>query len=218
MDDTSVKVAVRVRPQLSKEKIDMCQICTAVVPGEPQIVLGKDKAFTFDFVFDLSSAQQHIYNNCCRDLIDGTFEGYNATIFAYGQTGSGKTYTMGTGFDLTVSSNISDDQTGIIPRAVEHLFNEIDRRRRVAEEQGEPQPEFRVNAQFMELYNEEVLDLWTQRGILLRRVVSLIYVFMRMLMVVSIQWVWLQDQWHLYKIQFSASSSVLSVVRRPALT
>lgn len=61
----------RVRPQLAKEKIDMCQICTFVTPGEPQIVLGKDKAFTFDYVFDLNSHQEHIYDDCCRGLVEG---------------------------------------------------------------------------------------------------------------------------------------------------
>jgi kinesin family protein 4/21/27 len=56
-----------------------------------------------------------LYNECAKKLVDGIFEGYNATILgtfypfshllffhnsqlkiAYGQTGSGKTYTMGT--------------------------------------------------------------------------------------------------------------------------
>lgn len=35
----------------------MCRICTTVTPGEPQVVLGNDKAFTFDFVFDVNSVQ-----------------------------------------------------------------------------------------------------------------------------------------------------------------
>lgn len=35
----------------------MCRICTFVTPGEPQVVLGTDKAFTFDYVFDTASDQ-----------------------------------------------------------------------------------------------------------------------------------------------------------------
>lgn len=50
----------------------MCQICTFVTPGEPQIVIGKDKAFTFDYVFDLNCEQEHIYNTCARELIEGS--------------------------------------------------------------------------------------------------------------------------------------------------
>ncbi|XP_029018357.1 kinesin-like protein KIF21A isoform X2 [Betta splendens] len=155
-DESSVRVALRIRPQLAKEKIEGCHICTYVMPGEPQVVLGKDKAFTYDFVFDMDTQQDSIYTHCTERLIDGCFEGYNATIFAYGQTGSGKTYTMGTGFDV----NIGEDELGIIPRAVNHLFRGIEERRQAATEQGRPVPEFKINAQFLELYNEEVLDLF----------------------------------------------------------
>ncbi|XP_033831894.1 kinesin-like protein KIF21A [Periophthalmus magnuspinnatus] len=155
-DESSVRVALRIRPQLAKEKIEGCHICTYVMPGEPQVFLGKDKAFTYDHVFDMDTQQDSIYTHCTERLIEGCFEGYNATIFAYGQTGSGKTYTMGTGFDVS----ISEDELGIIPRAVNHLFRGIERRRQDASENGLPLPEFKINAQFLELYNEEVLDLF----------------------------------------------------------
>uniref|UniRef100_A0A8D3DYT3 Kinesin family member 21A n=1 Tax=Scophthalmus maximus TaxID=52904 RepID=A0A8D3DYT3_SCOMX len=146
----------RIRPQLAREKIEGCHICTYVMPGEPQVILGKDKAFTYDYMFDMDSQQDAIYTSCTEKLIDGCLEGYNATVFAYGQTGSGKTYTMGTGFDV----NISEEELGIIPRAVHHLFKGIEERRQAAQEQGRPVPEFKINAQFLELYNEEVLDLF----------------------------------------------------------
>ncbi|XP_060100740.1 kinesin-like protein KIF21A isoform X12 [Heteronotia binoei] len=155
-DESSVRVAVRIRPQLAKEKIEGCHICTSVTPGEPQVFLGKDKAFTFDYVFDIESRQEEIYIHCIEKLIEGCFEGYNATVFAYGQTGAGKTYTMGTGFDV----NIMEEEQGIIPRAVKHLFKCIDEKRHSAIKQAVPPPEFKVNAQFLELYNEEVLDLF----------------------------------------------------------
>ncbi|KAK3103464.1 hypothetical protein FSP39_019440 [Pinctada imbricata] len=154
-DDSSVRVALRIRPQLAREKIDMCQVCTSVVPGEPQVTIGNDKSFTFDHVFDIATIQETIYDTCVRKLIDGCFDGYNATVFAYGQTGSGKTYTMGTGFDI----NTPEEEVGIIPRAVDHLFRGIEQTRRDAIEKSEPPPDFKVNAQFIELYNEEILDL-----------------------------------------------------------
>ncbi|XP_072242510.1 kinesin-like protein KIF21A isoform X2 [Leuresthes tenuis] len=155
-DESSVRVALRIRPQLAREKIEGCHICTYVMPGEPQVILGKDKAFTYDYMFDMDSQQDAIYTTCTEKLIEGCLEGYNATVFAYGQTGSGKTYTMGTGFDV----NIADEELGIIPRAVHHLFKGIEERRQAAQEQGSPVPEFKINAQFLELYNEEVLDLF----------------------------------------------------------
>ncbi|XP_063164046.1 kinesin-like protein KIF21A isoform X7 [Candoia aspera] len=155
-DESSVRVAVRIRPQLAKEKIEGCHICTSVTPGEPQVFLGKDKAFTFDYVFDIESQQEEIYLQCIEKLIEGCLEGYNATVFAYGQTGAGKTYTMGTGFDV----NIMEEEQGIIPRAVKHLYKCIEEKKHAAMKQGLPPPEFKVNAQFLELYNEEVLDLF----------------------------------------------------------
>ncbi|KAG8007523.1 Kinesin-like protein KIF21B, partial [Nibea albiflora] len=125
----------RIRPQMAKEKIEGCHVCTLVTPGEPQVLLGKDKAFTYDFVFDIDSEQHNIYQAC---------------------TGSGKTYTMGTGFDV----NLSQQEQGIIPRAVHQLFEGIQNRRMRAQEAGSQPPEFKVTAQFLELYNEEILDLF----------------------------------------------------------
>ncbi|KAG9352913.1 hypothetical protein JZ751_017489, partial [Albula glossodonta] len=145
-----------IRPQMAKEKIEGCHICTLVTPGEPQVLLGKDKAFTYDFVFDMDAQQEQIYAACVQKLIEGCFEGYNATVFAYGQTGSGKTYTMGTGFDV----NVSEAEQGIIPRAVRQLFRGIEQRRTEAQDEGVHPPEFKVSAQFLELYNEEILDLF----------------------------------------------------------
>lgn len=77
-------------------------------------------------------------------------------MLAYGQTGSGKTYTMGTGFDVELLS----EQVGIIPRAIHHLFDGIRNRINQAQENGLLPPEFKVTTQFMELYNEEVIDLF----------------------------------------------------------
>jgi len=63
---------------------------------------------------------------------------------------------MGTGFDVEVQP----EQIGIIPRAIHHLFNRIQDRIDQAQEAGQSAPEFKIVAQFMELYNEEVIDLF----------------------------------------------------------
>lgn len=75
----------RIRPQIPREIIDMCRICTQVTPNEPQIVLGADKAFTYDYVFDVNSAQTEIYAHCVEKLVKGAMKGINATVLAYGQ-------------------------------------------------------------------------------------------------------------------------------------
>ncbi|XP_066152733.1 kinesin-like protein KIF21A [Euwallacea fornicatus] len=155
-DDVSVRVAVRIRPQTPREIIDMCQMCTTITPGEPQVTLGSDKSFTYNYVFDSDSRQDEIYEACVGSLVESSLEGYNATVLAYGQTGSGKTYTMGTGFDV----ELPNEQKGIIPRAIHHLFDGIKTRIDRAHENGMIVPEFKITVQFMELYNEEVIDLF----------------------------------------------------------
>lgn len=156
LPESSVRVAVRIRPQTSKEIIANCEICTIVTPNEPQVCLGKD-AFTFDHVFDFNSKQLEIYKTCVENLVEGCFNGYNATVLAYGQTGSGKTYTMGTGFEPTAQQESTDDGSqGIVPRAVHHLFDGIGKRKPL---------EFKVTAQFLELYNDDIIDLLNESQI-----------------------------------------------------
>ncbi|KAL0278940.1 UNVERIFIED_CONTAM: hypothetical protein PYX00_000615 [Menopon gallinae] len=133
----------------------MCRICTSVTPGEPQITLSSDRSFTYDYVFDMCCDQEEVYTTCVGKLVEGALEGYNATVLAYGQTGSGKTYTMGTGFEVETQEH----QVGILPRAIRHLYTGIKDRIQNARQNGEPPPEFKVDAQFMELYNDEIIDL-----------------------------------------------------------
>ena len=62
---------------------------------------------------------------------------------------------MGTGFD---AEDMRQEETGIVPRAVEHLFNGIEERRRAAIERDETPPDFKVNAQFMEVNTFKYCD------------------------------------------------------------
>lgn len=63
---------------------------------------------------------------------------------------------MGTGFDV----NSTEDEMGIIPRAVRHLFNGVQKRKQHSIDNSLPEPTFQVLAQFMELYNEDIYDLF----------------------------------------------------------
>lgn len=140
-------MAVRCRPLLSKEKVEHAQNCLRF-PSDRQIVLGKDRAFTFDFAFSESIGQEQVYTQCCAKLAEGCFSGYNATILAYGQTGSGKTYTMGSSDE----AGVLEGEIGIIPRAVMQLFEGVRARK--------DQVEFvHVSVEMLELYNEEIRDL-----------------------------------------------------------
>lgn len=50
-----------------------------------QIRIGENRCFTFDYTFDTDSRQDTIYETCVKELVEGTFDGYNATVLAYGQ-------------------------------------------------------------------------------------------------------------------------------------
>ncbi|XP_048448842.1 kinesin-like protein KIF27 isoform X1 [Rhincodon typus] len=146
MEEIAVKVAVRIRPLLPKEILHNHQVCVRVVPNTQQVVIGKDRAFTFDFVFGQKSSQEDIYSACVKPLVISVIEGYNATVFAYGQTGSGKTYTIGGGH----IASFSDELKGIIPRAIHEIFQNITENHNV---------DFDVKVSYIEVYKEELRDL-----------------------------------------------------------
>ncbi|XP_032532487.1 kinesin-like protein KIF27 isoform X6 [Chiroxiphia lanceolata] len=146
MEEIPVKVAVRVRPLLSKEILHNHQVCVRLVPNAKQIIIGKDHVFTFDFVFGKSSTQEEVYTVCIKPLLVSLTEGYNATVFAYGQTGSGKTYTIG-GDHI---ASVAVDEKGIIPRAIQELFQHISENRNI---------NFYVKVSYIEVYKEELRDL-----------------------------------------------------------
>eukprot|EP00981_Chlorochromonas_danica_P015711 scaffold14367_cov250-Ochromonas_danica.AAC.7 len=151
--DTTVKVAVRIRPLNEIELLQDSSICLDVIPGRPQIRAGENSLYTFDHVFGIDTAQENLYEGCVSGLLNAAFEGFNATILAYGQTGSGKTYTMGSSADI----QIAEESHGIIPRVIRNLFDMIQRR-----EEEDPRSSYKVHVQFLELYGEDIRDLLDQ--------------------------------------------------------
>ncbi|CAG8451419.1 10408_t:CDS:10 [Acaulospora morrowiae] len=173
MTTTSVKVALRVRPLSKKEIQQNCTECLSTIPDTTQIVIGTDRSFTFDYVFPSDTEQQDVFQDCAKPLLDKLIEGYvnsivlqifdivvvivisdnqnyNVTILAYGQTGSGKTFSMGT----TLDPNAKPEHMGIVPRAINQLFSDLNERKA-----KNSAYEFEVLVSFLELYNEDLLDL-----------------------------------------------------------
>ncbi|KAJ6328059.1 hypothetical protein OIU77_009864 [Salix suchowensis] len=143
-EDCCVKVAVHIRPLIADERAQGCKDCVTVVSGKPQVQIGTH-SFTFDHVYGSSGTPSSaMFEDCIAPLVDGLFQGYNATVLAYGQTGSGKTYTMGTGFK-------DGFQMGIIPQVMNALFRKI--------ETLKHQTEFQLHVSFIEILKEEVRDL-----------------------------------------------------------
>ncbi|GAN05330.1 kinesin-like protein KIF21A-like [Mucor ambiguus] len=150
MTSTAVRVGLRVRPLTQKEELTNCTECITFIPNEPQILVGTDKSFTYDYVFNTESEQKQVYETSASPLLEKFIEGFNATILAYGQTGSGKTFSMGTGLE----SSVNPEHEGIVPRCIVDLFRNL-------EERSESNSEFNyeVYVSFLELYNEELIDL-----------------------------------------------------------
>ncbi|KAI8923605.1 P-loop containing nucleoside triphosphate hydrolase protein, partial [Entophlyctis helioformis] len=115
------------------------------------------KSFTFDHIFDQLTSQESLYRDSVAPLVERFLEGFNATVLAYGQTGSGKTFSMGIGLESV--NTPANTQQGIVPRAVSEIFARI---RQTAERDGDA---FRaqVLVAFLELYNEELVDLLNPR-------------------------------------------------------
>ncbi|XP_027345232.1 kinesin-like protein KIN-4A isoform X2 [Abrus precatorius] len=143
-ENCSVKVALHIRPLIADERQQGCIECVSLTPGKPQVQIGSH-SFTFDHVYgNGGSPSATMFEECIAPLVDGLFQGYNATVLAYGQTGSGKTYTMGTGY----SDNC---RIGLIPQVMNTLFNKI--------ETLKHQTEFQLHVSFIEILKEEVRDL-----------------------------------------------------------
>ncbi|KAI7885704.1 kinesin-domain-containing protein [Lichtheimia hyalospora FSU 10163] len=151
MATTAVRVAVRVRPLTKKEILSNATETISFIPDVPQIIVGKDHTFTYDHVFDTQTQQQHIYETSVLPLTEKFVDGFNATILAYGQTGSGKTYSMGTAIDGNTDSS---EQQGIVPRFIRDLFDRLENKKN-----NDPEYESQVLVSFLELYNEDLVDL-----------------------------------------------------------
>ncbi|KAI3373091.1 hypothetical protein L3Q82_006421 [Scortum barcoo] len=142
-----VRVALRCRPLVPKEINEGCQCCLTFVPGEPQVIVGTEKAFTYDYVFDPTAEQEEVFTSAVSSLLNGLFKGYHATVLAYGQTGSGKTFSMGGTY---TSAQENDPSVGVIPRVIRRIFEEREKK---------TDCEFCLAVSYLEIYNEEILDL-----------------------------------------------------------
>ncbi|CAJ1077200.1 kinesin-like protein KIF13B isoform X1 [Xyrichtys novacula] len=166
INDSNVKVAVRVRPMNRREK-DLKTKCVVEMEGNQTILhpaitnmnkgdpRSQPKSFAYDYCFwsmdetqtDKFAGQDVVFQSLGESLLDNAFMGYNACIFAYGQTGSGKSYTM----------MGSAEHPGLIPRLCSTLFS------RTVQEAREGES-FTVEVSFMEIYNEKVRDLLDPKG------------------------------------------------------
>ena len=165
-EKSAVKVIVRVRPFNKRElNLEGGEVPNSIIvmngnEGAVQVLdteqCVKDN-FEFHHSFWSIPANQNQYH-CSREFanqedvykftgepaVTAAMAAKHCCIFAYGQTGSGKTYSM----------LGSDDDPGISPRIVDHLYQELDKfgRRQAGFD-------YSIEISFMEIYNEKVKDL-----------------------------------------------------------
>mmetsp|Transcript_20102 Transcript_20102/g.33351 ORF Transcript_20102/g.33351 Transcript_20102/m.33351 type:complete len:671 (+) Transcript_20102:27-2039(+) len=157
----NVKVVVRIRPLSGRETDRGCKESITEMQSEygveatassgPEVLqVNKDKWFEFDAVLGHQCTQKDVYvrSGSSRAITEDIFKGYNVTLLAYGQTGAGKTFTMGTFGDA------NDENAGILPRGVEELFETI---------QSKCDGNGKVELSYLEIYNEEIRDLLSDK-------------------------------------------------------
>eukprot|EP00754_Rhynchopus_humris_P048066 Rhum_TRINITY_DN755_c0_g1::Rhum_TRINITY_DN755_c0_g1_i1::g.2316::m.2316 len=156
----AVKVCLRIRPlhrqevaQGSKEGI---RIVSSDTVETTHLVEGGRKVdcyrHTFDSVLPQESSQDDVFQKAdVAGLCASAVQGFHTTVLAYGQTGSGKTHTM--------LGPPDGSMTGLIPKAASQIFSYLRAMAREADAQGVERPDVRVQASFLEIYNEHVYDL-----------------------------------------------------------
>ncbi|KAG3197285.1 hypothetical protein PC128_g6955 [Phytophthora cactorum] len=164
-----VRVVVRVRPPNDHElQQNSCHHTLTVDDEGGQVFVCKKKSeseverelrYSYDRVFNEKANQSDVFNYL-RDGVQQVAQGFNCTIFAYGQTGTGKTHTM-LGQDLEhhlATTSLSPEAPesfpswGVIPRAIESLFDELQSISRHGSAGV-------VHCSYMQIYNNDVYDL-----------------------------------------------------------
>lgn len=152
----NIRVFCRVRPTIPKEAskglchinyVDECTIEVGRGDGGEIGCGGKIRQsrqdFQFDKVFPPNSTQSDVFEELSL-LVQSALDGYNVCVFAYGQTGSGKTFTM--------EGYPGENSEGMIPRTVRHIFHEMKQFELLGWE-------YKIEASFLEIYNEHIVDL-----------------------------------------------------------
>ncbi|CAK5265252.1 unnamed protein product [Mycena citricolor] len=177
---TSVQVALRIRPPTNQDSTSIpsrfqrsvlhatssTSVSVDPTSGPPNggpspavsaasaAAAGKKQVFSFDMVHGPPTTQHEMFVSTAYPMISRFLEGFNCTILAYGQTSSGKTHTM-TGIDLDSDPSDPNNGMGIIPRSVSTIFTSA---RQLREDRAGAWT-YTIKASFIEIYNEDLIDL-----------------------------------------------------------
>ncbi|XP_010535741.1 PREDICTED: kinesin-like protein KIN-12E [Tarenaya hassleriana] len=154
--DHNVQVVIRIRPLSSSEvSLQGQNKCVRQESGQTITWTGHPESrFTFDLVADEYVTQEKLFKVAGVPMVENCVAGYNSCMFAYGQTGSGKTHTM-LG-DIEGGTRRHSVNCGMTPRVFEYMFSRIQKEK---ETRKEEKLRFTCRCSFLEIYNEQILDL-----------------------------------------------------------
>ncbi|KAK3146806.1 hypothetical protein QOZ80_3BG0272310 [Eleusine coracana subsp. coracana] len=154
VDETSVKVVVRVRPPVSlpTDGKDLW----FVRKTSPDCVAVGDRAFAVDGVLDDRASQADAFDMVGLPMIESALAGFNTSLVCYGQSGTGKTYTMWGPLAAMVDSASDQTDLGVVPRVFQDLFTRIQSSQ---ESSPEKQISYQCRCSFLEVHNEQINDL-----------------------------------------------------------
>jgi len=147
----NVLVCVRMRPMNRKERKSHQKVAwkldgnTIFQTGMSRNQGLAPKSYTYDELWGPEFSNHDVFAKIGFSVIKTTMEGFHGVVFAYGQTSSGKTHSI----------HGSQDDPGMIPRAVQAMFEYI---------ANTTDRDFLVQVSYMEIYNEVINDLLDPSG------------------------------------------------------
>ncbi|AFN83837.1 kinesin A-like protein [Encephalitozoon romaleae SJ-2008] len=137
----SIQIICRIRPNTPNHHGSRIEISDGYLRISTD---SKEHGFSFDKVFGPHATQKCVYREM-ESTFQSVLEGYSVCVFAYGQTGSGKTYTM----------EGVDGDPGLIVRALKDVYC-------IIEELKEDGWGLDITCSYVEIYNEDVVDLFSE--------------------------------------------------------
>ncbi|XP_018804906.1 PREDICTED: kinesin-like protein Nod isoform X1 [Bactrocera latifrons] len=152
-DNGAVRIIVRERPVRDAQGLEEdSSSVISYLESTPNVLFADGRPFTFDKVLGPNASQEQLFLDVSF-LVEKVKQGYNCTALAYGQTGTGKSYSMG------LNSNACDAEfVGIIPRCLREILSTS-----LNNTSESHLGSIELNASFIEIYNEKVFDLLSDK-------------------------------------------------------
>ncbi|CAD7082178.1 unnamed protein product [Hermetia illucens] len=169
-EESKIRVVIRVRPN-NRRELEQSQRTVVKVIDQETILFDPDEDedefffqgvkqnhrditkrtnkklnMEFDRIYSEEDNNETIFEECTKPLVTSVMNGYNCSVFVYGATGAGKTFTM-------LGSDYSPGLTFLTMR---ELFNQINALR--------DERKFDIGISYLEVYNEQVMNLLTKTG------------------------------------------------------